>query len=517
MKSPAPLRVTGVTLPPLHASRRSAGMAVALVALLLGSFGMSMNQVRAQTADTFPTTTAVVPGGTLTLAVSTSGVQITGTSITTCAATTPPPAASVTYTCAGGLNSGTLITQTFSVASGPIAETVTYNANGPAAAFAAAPTPTVDGPLGNTCFNVPTPFSCTGMTSAATIPGGQLEVKVTAAAGRIVQITAAPNPIGTCTTSSTTSALSPTGGSTSLLYTCQAGQSIPAGTTVSGILVSQSPGPGTPTLILTDNFNAPVAASPLIPAPVSQTRTIGSAPTPSVPTNVSFTSPPSSGSIGQPVTFAPATATTTATCGSIASYKVDFGDGSPVQTSTTPNAATHSYTSPGTFTVTMTVTDCAGGTASSSSSVTIAGPSAPSGPTVAYAAGWNLVSGPAGTVFSQAGNPLYTYQGNDAAYETLPNSSGVTSGFGYWAFFNSATTVALGAANGTSASVTAPAGHWVMIGNPSASTTLTVRGADIVYTYDATAGYVSPPGNQLAPGRGAWAISNNGGTITVSP
>ena len=60
-------------------ARRGAIVAVALVALLLGGLGVGVSEVRAQLADTFSTTTAVVPGGTLTLAVTTSGVQITGT------------------------------------------------------------------------------------------------------------------------------------------------------------------------------------------------------------------------------------------------------------------------------------------------------------------------------------------------------------------------------------------------------------------------------------------------------
>ena len=577
--------------------RRRGIVAVAVVALLLTCLGTGVGNVRAQLANTFPTTAAVAPGGTLTLAVSTSGVLITGTSIVSCTATTPPPAASVTYSCGSGLNSGTLISQTFSVSSGPIAETVTYNANGPAAAFAAVPTATTGSNLVS-CFNVTSPFTCSGTSSGtATIPGGQFRVLITGAPGRTVQITAAPNPIGTCTVASVTSA---PGASTSLIYTCAAGQSVPAGTVVSGIAVQQTPPTPPPFLTLTDNFNAPLPAVLALPAPTSQALSIGAgtpptlatinpgtgpagtsitltgtalngatsadfgttpgtnlscnaagtsctvnapalapgpasvtvvtpggtsnaltftvgASAPNVPTNVALLSLSPGGAVGQPVPFGAAIASTSASCGTISSYKIDFGDGSPVQTSATPISTSHAYTSPGTFTVTLTVTDCAGGTASATSTATISGSTAPGGPSISYGAGWNLVSAPAGTAFAQAGNPLYTFQGNDAAYETLPNTSGVTSGFGYWAFFNVATSVTLSGASGTSASVPAPAGHWVMVGNPSASTTLTVRGADTVYTYDPIGGYVAAPGNQLSPGRGAWAISNGGGTITVSP
>src|SRR6266571_1245746 len=105
-------------------------------ALLLGLV-VGSSSVRAQLATTFTTNTAVVAGGTLTLAVS-GGPTITGTSISTCSATTPPPAATVTYSCASGLNAGTIVSETFSVAAGPISETVTYNANGPVSGFPAA-------------------------------------------------------------------------------------------------------------------------------------------------------------------------------------------------------------------------------------------------------------------------------------------------------------------------------------------------------------------------------------------
>jgi len=571
-------------------------VAVALVALLLGCLGAGVSEVRAQLANTFSTTTAVVPGGTLTLAVTTSGVLITGTSITTCSATTPPPAATVTYTCSGGLNSGTLISQTFSVPSGPISETVTYNANGPSTAFAAVATSVTDP---GTCFGG-SPFNCTGTTSVTTIPGGQLQIKVqTTCILCIVQITSAPNPIGTCSTTSVVSAPSLAGGFTTLTYTCLAGQSVPAGTIVSGINGQQTPlapPPTVPTLTIIDNANAPVPASLAIPTPTSQTVTIGAvaaptlatispangpagtsvtltgtnlsgatainfgttpgtsvscstgtsctvtaptlapntvanvtvvtpggtsnalsftfvAATPGVPANVAFVSPPTSGSVGQSVTFTAATATTTASCGSITSYKIDFGDGSPVQTSATPSATTHTYSSPGTFTVTLTVTDCAGGIASTSTTIAI---SAPTGPAVAFAAGWNLVSGPSGSVFSQCNGPLYTFQAGNTAYQVVPNTSGIVSGQGYWCFLNAPTTLSLNGQGTTSASISAPPSQWVMVGNPSATQTLTVHGADSVVTWNpGTGAYV--PASVLVPGQGAWAISLDGGTITVSP
>src|SRR6266581_305584 len=79
-------------------------LAGTLLAGLILSLVAGMSVARAQLADQFTTNTAVVPGGTLTLAVTTPGVLITGTNIVACTATTPPPAATVAYTCPVGLN-----------------------------------------------------------------------------------------------------------------------------------------------------------------------------------------------------------------------------------------------------------------------------------------------------------------------------------------------------------------------------------------------------------------------------
>lgn len=138
----------------------------------------------------------------------------------------------------------------------------------------------------------------------------------------------------------------------------------------------------------------------------------------------------------------------------------------------------------------------------------------PSGPTVTYQPGWNLVSAPAGTVFSQAQDPLYTFPPGATEYTVVPNSSALASGRGYWAFFNAATTVTLTGTPGGSASFNAPASAWFQIGNPGIRPA-TVSGADSVVTYDPVAGaYVAT--TTLQPGQGAWAISLAGGTITVT-
>jgi hypothetical protein len=134
--------------------------------------------------------------------------------------------------------------------------------------------------------------------------------------------------------------------------------------------------------------------------------------------------------------------------------------------------------------------------------------------TITYLAGWNLVGAPTGTVFAQAANPLYTLTATSGgSYTPVPNTQGVTGGQGYWAYFTAPTTVSLSASGTSALSVTAPAGRWVMVGNPSATRTVTVSGADQVYTYSPAAGYVAT--TSLTPGQGAWVLSNAGGAITL--
>lgn len=138
----------------------------------------------------------------------------------------------------------------------------------------------------------------------------------------------------------------------------------------------------------------------------------------------------------------------------------------------------------------------------------------PGAAAVSYQAGWNLVSGPQGMVFSQAASPLYTLTASTGgAYATVPNTQGVTGGQGYWAYFTTPVTVTLSGTAAATATVTAPAGQYIQVGNPSATASVTISGADIAYTYSVAGGYVAS--TTLAPGQGAWVFSNAGGTITL--
>ncbi|HZU77309.1 MAG TPA: hypothetical protein VFA70_11130, partial [Dehalococcoidia bacterium] len=89
-------------------------------------------------------------------------------------------------------------------------------------------------------------------------------------------------------------------------------------------------------------------------------------------------------------------------------------------------------------------------------------------------------------------------------------------GAGYWAFYSADTDVPLPAGSNAPVTVTAPAGAWLLVGNPSGTQPATVSGADAAWKYNATTGgYV--PGTVLNPGEGAWVISMAGGRITVAP
>jgi len=131
---------------------------------------------------------------------------------------------------------------------------------------------------------------------------------------------------------------------------------------------------------------------------------------------------------------------------------------------------------------------------------------------VTYAAGWNIVAGPNGSMITGNVGPLYSFRPGDTTYEVAAAGSPLTAGSGAWAYFNANTTTTIAMTNPGSMSVQLPAGQFVMIGNPG-DTTATVSGADAVLVYNpSTQSYNQT--TQLAPGQGAWAISMRGGEAT---
>lgn len=148
--------------------------------------------------------------------------------------------------------------------------------------------------------------------------------------------------------------------------------------------------------------------------------------------------------------------------------------------------------------------------------------------TVTYQPGWNLVSGPAGTLLTgptvscaataQAQpcvtGSLYTFQPGDTSYEVFPLTTPLRANLGYWAYFPTVTTVTLPdvptpPASSAGGTLTA---SFFMIGNPS-DATMTITGATVSWTYDpASVKYVQS--TTLAPGQGAFVQSRRAVTLT---
>ena len=138
------------------------------------------------------------------------------------------------------------------------------------------------------------------------------------------------------------------------------------------------------------------------------------------------------------------------------------------------------------------------------------------GTIITYSAGWNLVGGPAGTVFTGAAASLFTFQANDVNYETVAAATPLQANSrGFWAFFAVPSTVTLPLTTAQSVTVSLPPNQFVMIGNPTDGA-VTLKGADTVYTYNAAQGqYVNT--TTLNAGQGAWVFSRGGGTLTLTP
>jgi len=132
---------------------------------------------------------------------------------------------------------------------------------------------------------------------------------------------------------------------------------------------------------------------------------------------------------------------------------------------------------------------------------------------VTYHAGWTIAGGPDGTVFNSIGS-IYSLDAGDSGYVAGPSNAPVAGGKGYWVYFATDTQVTMNGAGASTVRLTAPAGRYILIGNPSGTQAATVSGADQVLSYDAAVGqYVET--TTLAVGQGALAFSNQGGTITI--
>lgn len=132
--------------------------------------------------------------------------------------------------------------------------------------------------------------------------------------------------------------------------------------------------------------------------------------------------------------------------------------------------------------------------------------------TVTYHAGWNLVSVPTGTELTGASGPAYALGPGDSGYVPLGRGE-LVGGRAAWVYFPQDATITLGRSAAEYSRVIAPAGNYLLAGNPSASEAVAVSGADVAMTYDPLAGY--RPVSELQPGQGAFLVSLTGGEIVL--
>lgn len=138
-------------------------------------------------------------------------------------------------------------------------------------------------------------------------------------------------------------------------------------------------------------------------------------------------------------------------------------------------------------------------------------PAQPAATVITYPAGYNLIGVPSGTVL-----PVTAYSLDPATqqYVSIPAGTPLTGGTGYWAFFPQPTSVNL-PAGATNVTVQVPPGSYAIVGNPSATASATITGADFMQIYDPRL-HVYLPLHDLPPGSGAFVYSATGGTITIS-
>jgi len=237
---------------------------------------------------------------------------------------------------------------------------------------------------------------------------------------------------------------------------------------------------------------------------------------------------PYTGSVGTPVAFTAATGGSAPVSGSDCLWS--FGDGTTGQ----GQVPFHTYTSPGTFEVTLTV-EAGGESSAARTSVTVR-PAAsvshtgsntitatnttaaahPSGPAITYPAGWNLIAAPQGTPFPRTDGPLYTFQPGDTSYESLTPSSTFQAGVGYWAYFATPMTITLSGVSTTSAAVQIPAGDWVLVGNPSSTASVNIHDATSAFGWaPQTSSYEQV--SSLAPGEAAWVSVGQTDVVALEP
>jgi Bacterial Ig-like domain (group 1)/PKD domain len=137
-----------------------------------------------------------------------------------------------------------------------------------------------------------------------------------------------------------------------------------AGTLGSATVYSDGNGRATTTLTTSSTAQVTATAGTI----TSSAQTITAAAKPSVTVSAGATNP----SVGQPVTFTVSvTPSSGATGAAIRSVQISYGDGASDSLGTAGGAATHSYSSPGTYNVTATATDANGETGTGAAIVVV--------------------------------------------------------------------------------------------------------------------------------------------------
>lgn len=137
----------------------------------------------------------------------------------------------------------------------------------------------------------------------------------------------------------------------------------------------------------------------------------------------------------------------------------------------------------------------------------------PASQTVDYPAGWNLVGAPSFAPFSEAVGPLYSLSDDGTSYEITPAATHLPAGEGYWAYLSQPVEKMFVSNNSQPIILNLSPGIFRMIGNPFLSPAV-VTGVDFLIVYDPVQGYQET--DMIPVGRGAFAYSAMGGTLTIS-
>ncbi|MGI8551840.1 MAG: PKD domain-containing protein [Dehalococcoidia bacterium] len=297
---------------------------------------------------------------------------------------------------------------------------------------------------------------------------------------------------------------------------------------------------GAATVTVTRQLQAPTATPTVSPPTAQATAAVVAAQVSPPGVNVS----PSSAVLpaGQPLSLSYSVATFSPGA-QIQRVTVAWGDGTSESLAVAGGVTAHAYDQPGSYTITLTAGDSTNQRTQQSIRIVVtppavagqaaanvptvnpsaanAGPSRPETTTsgeglkVSYPAGWNLVSGPEGTMPRNVAAGPFTFRSTDTAYESLPTRSALQPGAGYWVYFSTATTLTLPFTGPQRLTIQLQAGDVRLIGNPgTAPATLGGSGFSALIWDPVSSSYRSVA--SLLPGQGAWVESADGGSVTIA-